>query len=195
MNYILLSIPLAYLVGGIPTGYWFARLFFGVDVTKNGSGNIGATNVARVLGNKLWFFPIFFFDFAKSFGMFLVVDQLLAGRGEIFTPWHISLIAVALLVGNGCSPFLKFKGGKGVATMCGILAFVMPLFFCLFMVVFGVIIAAVRRVDIAALSGIMVTTGVYLLPLWGQDLQFVPLLVFVVGWLVWRHQENIARAG
>ena len=195
MNYILLFLPLAYLVGGIPTGYWFARLFFGVDVTANGSGNIGATNVARVLGNKLWFFPIFFFDFAKAYGVLWVFAQLLECGGSRVMPWQLSLIAVALLVGNGCSPFLKFKGGKGVATMCGILAFVMPWFFCVFMVVFGVIIAAVRRVDIAALSGIMVTSIVYVLPLWGQGVEYVPLLVFVVGWLVWRHQENIARAG
>ena len=130
---MFLLILISYLIGSVPSGYWFAKIFFGIDVTKHGSGNIGATNVARVLKNKKYFFLIFFFDFVKSFLTLFVSAKFL----NVDLPWRVVplwkvipygllLLSVFLILGNAHSIFLQFRGGKCVATTLGILSFLFP---------------------------------------------------------------------
>ncbi|HZW60837.1 MAG TPA: glycerol-3-phosphate 1-O-acyltransferase PlsY [Candidatus Babeliales bacterium] len=115
----LIGIIIAYLIGSIPSGFVIARMHNIRDIREHGSGNIGATNVARVLGLK-YFFIVLFLDFSKAylcirslqFYDFDVMYQLLAG--------------IALLLGNSYPIFLQFRGGKGVATVCGILLALNP---------------------------------------------------------------------
>lgn len=110
-------LPLGYLVGSIPTGYWLVRLLRGVDIRTLGSGNIGATNVGRVLGRG-WAVVVAFFDMAKG-GIFVFLEWSLGIRD----PWLLSLTGAAAVVGHDFPLWLSFKGGKGVATTFGVLFF------------------------------------------------------------------------
>jgi len=116
-----------YLTAGIPFGYLLARQFAGVDIKKEGSGNIGATNVLRVvkeqnpkLAKKLGAATLLL-DAFKGVLMLLVAMMLGAGPEVL---WSVAVLAV---IGHCFSPFLMFEGGKGVATGIGVLAIMMPL--------------------------------------------------------------------
>lgn len=114
MDIFTLSVGiLAYLIGAIPTGYIIAKLKGIADIRKHGSGNIGATNVSRVLG-KHYFFLIFFLDAGKAY-LFIQAIQ------PYFDFNQLCFFAAILLFGNGYSIFLKGNGGKGVATLFGLL--------------------------------------------------------------------------
>jgi glycerol-3-phosphate acyltransferase PlsY len=186
----------AYLVGSIPTGYWIAKWFFGVDVTKHGSGNIGATNVSRVLDNKKLFVIIFLLDFAKAYGM-LIGSYHFFIAGHIQHIFHVKvvlmLLAVCLLLGNGFSLFLRFRGGKSVSTSAAILAYLVPFWAIVAVGIFLLVISTSRRIDIAALSAMFGITFLYCIPIISPDVIFAPLLVFMSIWLLYRHRENIMR--
>jgi glycerol-3-phosphate acyltransferase PlsY len=119
---------IAFLCGSIPFGLLIARAK-GIDIRKHGSGNIGATNVGRVLGRR-YFFLCFALDFLKGFLPTLVAGILagIAGSLEIHPTdsWRWLAVMVAAVLGHIFSPWLKFKGGKGVATSLGALLAVFP---------------------------------------------------------------------
>src|SRR5438105_2150337 len=104
---------ISYLIGAIPVGYLIARFKGIVDIRKHGSGNIGATNVSRALGLP-YFFLIFLIDAGKAF---LTIWYL----APYATANFLYVCAAAVLLGNGCSIFLQGSGGKGVATLFGLL--------------------------------------------------------------------------
>ncbi len=117
----------AYLLSGIPFGYLLAKQFAGVDIKQAGSGNIGATNVLRVvkekdpkLGKKLGAATLFL-DAIKGIVVILIARALGAPEGVLWT------LAVLAVMGHCFSPFLLFEGGKGVATGLGVLAIMMPI--------------------------------------------------------------------
>ena len=114
-----------YLVGSLPTGYLMG-LSRGIDIRRHGSGNIGATNVGRVLGRN-WGVAAFACDFLKGFlPLFLVRCFFLTDTGS----WSISLLLVACgmaaILGHNYTPWLGFKGGKGIATSAGVLGALVP---------------------------------------------------------------------
>src|SRR5581483_8545951 len=104
-----------YLIGAIPCGYLIARACGINDIRNHGSGNTGATNVGRILGLK-YFFLIFFLDCLKAYAVLAVLAHYGFEQSDLIIP------ALALLVGNAFPLFLRFRGGKGVATSVGILA-------------------------------------------------------------------------
>jgi glycerol-3-phosphate acyltransferase PlsY len=103
----------AYLLGGIPFGLLIGRLH-GVDIRTQGSGNIGATNVWRVLGRR-WGLTCFALDALKGYLPVLAADRLLAGDDELL----LMVAAFATVAGHVWTPYLRFKGGKGIATSAG----------------------------------------------------------------------------
>ena len=122
----LLWYLIAYLVGGIPFGYLIAKYAAGINIKEHGSGNIGATNVLRVLkeidpakAKKLAALTLFLDAFK---GAFLVLLAKFLGVCDA-TLWAIAVIAV---IGHCFSPYLKFEGGKGVATTAGVLIVLIP---------------------------------------------------------------------
>ena len=105
---------LSYLIGGIPFGFLVVYLVKGVDIRGLGSGNIGATNVTRVLGRK-WGISVFILDFFKGFIVPLMVPLFVENP-----PAFLFILAIiAVVCGHNWTPFLKFKGGKGVSTSLG----------------------------------------------------------------------------
>lgn len=118
----------AFLCGSIPTGLLLGRLK-GVDIRQHGSRNIGATNVGRVLGQQ-WFFVCFAIDFLKAFVPVVFAGRMLGAFGTLeirgAVAWLWLAIMVCAVLGNVLNPWLRFKGGKGVATSIGALMGVFP---------------------------------------------------------------------
>jgi glycerol-3-phosphate acyltransferase PlsY len=174
----------AYLLGSIPFGFLVAK-WRGVDIKQVGSGNIGATNVARNLGWKIGAI-VGILDFCKGFFVVLLAKYLFS------LDWQIISISLLPVVGHIFPIWLNFKGGKGVATIFGVLAgFFGILYFLIFLIVW---ILAVKQVKLMSLVNLVVAL---LIPIafWLKFNELVyilfGLILCVIIW--WRHSENIKR--
>src|SRR6185436_9693771 len=117
--FLIMFMILAYVVGGIPTGYMIARWRGVADIRNHGSGNMGATNVGRMLG--LWCFILVFCIDACKAALIMSISSW-----YVLPLLYVVTVACALLLGNCYTPFLRFRGGKGVATSLGILVCLLP---------------------------------------------------------------------
>ena len=117
----------SYLLGSVPFGYLAGKIG-GIDIRKVGSGNIGATNVVRALG-KRYGYPVFVLDFLKGFGAVKISISIAADARQAWgSPEMVGILAaVAAVIGHSFPLWLKFRGGKGVATAAGALFGLMPL--------------------------------------------------------------------
>ncbi|MCX7661631.1 MAG: glycerol-3-phosphate 1-O-acyltransferase PlsY [Candidatus Omnitrophica bacterium] len=116
---ILRSIVLSYLIGSIPTAYILGRLFKGVDIRKFGSGNVGATNAFRVLGKKIGI-TVLIFDIFKGLFVVLLLGDYLVSKLSFNPSLARIILGLTAVAGHIWTVFLKFKGGKGVATSLGV---------------------------------------------------------------------------
>jgi len=198
-------IPIGYLLGSIPFGLLVGKLK-GIDVRLQGSRNIGATNVGRLLGRK-FFFYVFFLDLLKSFlpmvvASFFVHRIALAERNrEIYLLWL--LVGLAAVLGHMFSLFLRFKGGKGVATSCGLMLGCVPFYTypgLLGIIVFLIAFFATRFVSVASMTGAVAFPVLYVLvgrvlhwPILGAQLPLLIIAILVALMIVWKHRLNIAR--
>ncbi|MEI8314177.1 MAG: glycerol-3-phosphate 1-O-acyltransferase PlsY [Verrucomicrobiota bacterium] len=137
---------LSYLLGSIPTGFLWAKAR-GIDIRTVGSGNIGATNVMRVLG-KIPGIAVLLIDAGKGFLPVLLAKKLIPGQG---TALQI-VCCLAVIAGHNWTCWLKFKGGKGVATSAGALAAMLPVPMLCGLAVWGVVFALSRYVSLASVS-------------------------------------------
>lgn len=179
----LLVIVLAYLCGSIPTGVIIAR-HLGIDVRKVGSGNIGATNVARSVGKKAGLFTLLG-DVAKGLAPVFIVRALELGE----TP--LACAAVAALLGHLSSPFLHFSGGKGVATGLGVFLGLAPQAILLALLLFVFTFAVSRIVSLASLVATGATPVLLFMLSYPRGHVFAGLII--AGFIIFRHHENIAR--
>ena len=190
----LLIAFLSYLIGSIPWGYLLARSKR-IDIRRQGSGNIGAANVTRVMGKK-WGYLVFLFDFLKGF-LSVKLGSLVAVyfQGNIVVG---SVIAgIACVLGHDYPIWLGFKGGKGIATLAGaVLALFPPLVFVSFGVVWIAVFLIGRFTSLASISAAIALPLAVSLIVAKTEPAF-PLLVgfsVLMGALaIWRHRSNIVR--
>jgi len=201
-------IPIGYLSGSIPFGL-LVGLAKGKDPRQHGSGNIGATNVGRLFGGK-YFALVFALDLLK--GLLPVLAAGWAARAELNKSghppdWEIYLlwlmVGFAAVAGHMFSLFLKFKGGKGVATSLGVAIGVFPYFTIaggISIVVWLMVFLIRRYVSLASMVASASFSGAYVAIAWYNGWQpftrQLPLFVFamlVPGLIVIRHRSNIAR--
>ena len=187
----LFAIPvLAYLLGSIPFGVILSRLFGGTDVRKAGSGNIGATNVARVAGPVAGILTLFL-DAAKGVGAVLLAEKLSNDKAT----WMM-MAALAALVGHCFPVWLKFKGGKGVATAAGVFAALCPLACLAAVIVFFLVVIFWRYVSLGSISA-AATMPLLIYFLWAPH--HAPPLVITIGTLavavlvIYKHDGNLQR--
>jgi glycerol-3-phosphate acyltransferase PlsY len=187
MNPWLLSIPLAYLLGSIPFGYLLVKTFRHEDIRATGSGNIGATNVARS-GAKGLGIATLLLDIGKSFLAVKIAQHLAPGNYDLAV-----MTAVVAILGHVFPIWLGLRGGKGVASALGvILALSLAAAACT-LGVFLVVVLLTRYVSLASMIGSATFPlfGLYFLPqrtpLVIAGLVFIPLLVII------KHHENIRR--
>jgi len=190
---IIVAVVGCYLLGSIPFGYIVGKLVKGIDVREHGSGNVGATNVLRVVG-KRWGFFVLFLDGLKGAIAVIVLSQFLGvlAMPLLYKKLVCSIIAVC---GHNWTIFLKFKGGKGVATTSGaMLAVFPPAYGCTF-AVFAVVVWLTKYVSLGSIMG-AVFFPVFVWLFYADDPGFVGGLVFslfLVVFIVWRHFPNIQR--
>lgn len=185
---VLLVAVAAYLAGSIPFGLLLGRLKQ-CDIRRHGSGNIGATNVTRVLGRP-WGIACFVLDFAKGLAPVLAV-LLLVGRGP--AP---AVAAAAAVAGHVWPVFLKFRGGKGVATSIGALLALAPWSVLCAAALWALLFVLTRYVSVASLGAALAlpASGLVLHVAAGPvDLATRILLGAVAVLIVVRHRANIAR--
>jgi glycerol-3-phosphate acyltransferase PlsY len=146
-----LTAVVSYLVGAVPFGYLVARAR-GRDILREGSGNIGATNVARVLGFRFGLL-VFALDFAKGALPVWVAGLLPAAEGLELPPDTLPVVAgVASFLGHLLPVYLRFRGGKGVATGAGVITVLVPLVSLAALAAWGLVLALTRYVSLASLT-------------------------------------------
>jgi glycerol-3-phosphate acyltransferase PlsY len=178
-----LGVILAYLVGSIPTGYLIARRK-GVDIRTRGSHNIGATNVGRLLGRQAGVTTLLC-DAAKGLFPVLMAKFLYA------EPWTVALIGFASVSGHVWSVFLRFTGGKGVATGFGVLLGMAPVVAGGSVLVFLLIVALFRFVSLASIGASMAAP--FLAWTSGFPRDCVVALFAIAAIILFRHRDNIRR--
>lgn len=182
----LLAVLLAYLIGAIPFGYLVVKFTTGSDVRESGSGNIGATNVLRTTGRGPAVLTLLL-DIAKGFLAVWLAAWLTNGSAE----WT-ALAALAAMAGHAFPVFLKFQGGKAVATFIGAFLFVAPVPLLAALTVFLITVAWTRYIS----AGSILAAGSFPLGVWLID--HPPLIVFLAslvaaGFIVYRHKSNLER--
>jgi glycerol-3-phosphate acyltransferase PlsY len=174
----------AYLAGSIPFGVLIARAK-GVDLRKIGSGNIGATNVARALG-KGWAVAVLACDAAKGFA------PVWLGRRLGFPAWAIALAGLTAIVGHMFTIFLRGRGGKGVATSLGVALALSPIAALLGFGVYVVLFAATRLSSLGSLLGVWTFSLFFTF----HDAPAAPLCGVAIGGaalVTLRHRQTIGR--
>ncbi len=180
------AVLIAYLIGAIPFGFLLVKLTTGKDVRASGSGNIGATNVLRTTGRPAAVATLVL-DIAKGFAAVWLAAQL-TSDSSLWT----SASALAVMAGHAYPVFLRFQGGKAVASFMGAFLYLTPLPLLAAMVVFGIVVAGTRYIS----AGSIVAAGSFPLGVW-LILHPAPevLLASLIagGFIVYRHKSNMER--
>ena len=179
----------AYLIGGIPFGYLIGRMR-GVDVRTVGSKNIGATNVFRTVGKK-WGFLAFAFDVSKG------LLPTIAAKSWAPMDWLPLAVGITCVVGHMLTPYMKFKGGKGVATAFGMLIGLVPALVGVAFLVFVVAFASSNYISLGScLAAAFLAIAVWF-PWLGvrgaADLPQCILVTAIALFVIWKHRANIKR--
>ena len=174
----------SFLLGSIPNGLIFGKLFWKKDLRQYGSGNVGATNAWRVLGKKAGIL-IFLLDFLKG-ELSVILAEALIG-----TPTAMILAGLLAIIGHAFSPFLQFKGGKGVATGLGVITILMPSITALVILAWVIIVLTTRYVSLASIAAaILVPLLAFIMHYSSEYIIFgVVAAVFIIA----RHHDNILR--
>ena len=185
--------PLAfYLVGSVPTGYLMGRSR-GLDIRQHGSGNIGATNVWRVMGRG-WGLVAFAADFLKGFLLLFLLRNWPAQPEADSWPVQLLLVlcGLAAIIGHNYTPWLGFKGGKGIATSGGVLAALMPPVLGVALALWIVATALTRFVSVGSIlaAASLAPLAWFFYP--GQWV-FFGLACLTGALAIWRHTSNIRR--
>jgi len=196
MLILAVALVVSYLLGSVPFGY-LAGQIAGVDIRKAGSGNIGATNVVRVLG-KRYGYPVFVLDFLKGWAA-VKISILIATRTSLnwSSPEAFGILAaVCSVLGHAFPPWLKFKGGKGVATCVGAFFGLTPLATVIAAMIWIIIFWVTRYVSVASVLTAVALPLVIFISSWhketyGNALFYGSLCVAAI--VIWRHRSNLSR--
>lgn len=188
---------LAYLIGSVPFGYLVGRLVGKIDIRQHGSGNIGATNVGRVLGNK-WGVIVLALDFVKGLVPVAGLPYLFFATADPRrTHWQV-LAGVAVILGHMFPCWLGFKGGKGVATALGVIACLAGWSTLVAAAVFGVAFAIWRIVSLGSILASLTFGVCQVVRMWPGLLSeerwsVTAFSLLVPALIIARHRSNIAR--
>ena len=183
---IFLAVTASYLVGAIPFGLIFSRIFSNIDVRTMGSGNIGATNVLRASGKRAAVLTLLA-DALKGYLPVLIVQHLF--NAEITTV----LSAVAAVLGHNFPVYLKFKGGKGVATSFGVILAVSPWIGLVSLLAWLAAAFLWRYSSLSALVAFACYPVLTFLVTREASKPYQALSLFIFGMIYYRHRENIKR--
>ncbi len=178
----------AYLIGSIPTGYLIVKAFKKIDIRTVGSGSTGATNVKRVMGTK-WFFIVMLLDALKGY----IPVYIAARYFDFLACLGLSAVvaAIMVLIGHSKSIFLKFTGGKSVATGVGALLALSAPVGAIVAVIWGIITYVTKYVSLG--SVIAVALAPILMNAFGEDIYSIWFAAICAVFVIIRHKSNIKR--
>ena len=185
---VIIFLIMAYLIGSIPTGVIIGKKFKGIDIREHGSKNTGATNAYRVLG--------------KQYGIIVLLADAFKGWLPVFIAdmagvedWQLILVGVLTIVGHTLSPFLKFKGGKGVATSLGVFLFLAPKIVLILVAVFLVVAGTTKYVSLASVSvaGLFPILVLFLQTGDKRDWSLFGFSLVIGLFVIFKHRSNIER--
>lgn len=181
---------LAYLLGSIPVGWLIANIFYHKDIRQEGSGNIGATNALRIFGTKIGIL-VLLLDMMKGVMAVLIAKQVISGAHPL-----VSIAGLVAILGHIFPVWLKFRGGKGVATAAGVFAALAPLGLLIGLLSFILVVWRTRYVSLGSIIAAMVF-GVS--TFWMElskpmpDVALMILVGFIVTMIILKHKSNIQR--
>jgi acyl phosphate:glycerol-3-phosphate acyltransferase len=176
----------AYLIGAFPTSYVVARVAKGIDLREHGSGNLGATNAFRVLGWRAAT-PIFAVDILKGFIPAFFFPQI---DGNVGVLWPL-LYGTAAIIGHVFSVYVKFKGGKGVATGAGVFMALAPLAVLGGLAVWLALVLLTGYVSLASIAA--AATLPVLVALTGGSMPVFVMALLLAAFVIYAHRANISR--
>ena len=181
---VVVLMIVAYILGSIPNALWIGKVFKGIDVREHGSKNTGSTNAARVLGAKLGILTLIL-DISKGAIPTLIATMLLDSTISAI------LVGICAILGHSFSIFMKFKGGKAVATTVGVFIVLVPGAILLVAVIFFLVFGITRYVSLSSMIGAIS------LPIWIIIFyKNIPLTIFgiiIAILIIVRHKSNIQR--
>jgi glycerol-3-phosphate acyltransferase PlsY len=192
---------LAFLIGGVPFGWLYARIFRGVDLRTVGSGNVGATNASRLHRGRtaaVVFVTVFALDCAKGFAAAFCSPALGTWLGGTASDATMSVVCGSCaILGHLFSPYLSFRGGKGVATALGVVTALATWPAIYAVGAWGLLVLVTRYVSLGSVVAMTSIPVTYLLRN-GADtfhgrIGIFAFLTACAGLVIWRHRENIAR--
>ncbi len=182
----------AYLLGSIPTAVWWGKRYYGIDVREFGSGNAGATNTFRVLGKKAGI-PVLAIDIVKgTLAVLLAHFSPFIFDSNEFVTLELGL-GIAALMGHVFPIFAGFRGGKGVATILGIVICLTPITSLMVLSVFLIILLATRYVSLSSMTAGLSFPFFLNIVLKNQNQTLMMFSVFVAALLIITHKKNISR--
>ena len=197
MGFLIIVVGVcSYLLGSIPSGYIVGR-FAGVDIRRHGSGNIGATNVLRLLGKK-YGYSVFFLDALKGF---LAVRLAIffaehLGTARSYSDWFGIVAALACVFGHAFPIWLKFKGGKGVATSAGVMLGLAPIATIIAVIVWIAVFEITRYVSVASVTAAIAlpaAIGILLMLHVTNSAVIFYSAIVLAAVVCWRHRSNLTR--
>lgn len=189
----LILVILAYLIGSIPTAVWVSKYFFNIDIRHYGSGNAGATNTFRVLGKKAGMF-VFLVDCIKGFiavdlAYFMVKYQF---SNEALTNFQV-ILGIAAVVGHIFPIWANFKGGKGIATLFGMILAIQPTVAGSLIVVFCIMLFLTRYVSLSSITASVAFPILIFFIFKEQEIMYRVFALVTALMVVLTHHKNIGR--
>lgn len=187
---LLLVLIIGYLLGSFPTAFIFGKLLSHIDIRRYGSGNVGATNVLRVIG-ILPAFTVLAIDIGKG----VIGVTLLADIGGASQSVHILLLGLSVICGHNWSAFLKFRGGKGVATSAGVLLGMglrgqgLGIVLLIGFLIWLIVVFLTRYVALGSISAVLslpITSVIF-----NQPIEIILFMVILALFVTYRHKSNI----
>jgi glycerol-3-phosphate acyltransferase PlsY len=186
---MVLYLLLTYIIGSIPTGYLVVKIFKGIDIRTVGSGNIGATNVNRVMGTK-WFVIVLILDALKGY-LPVIISNVLFVDKFLYMP---ALTGIAAIIGHTFTIFLKFKGGKGVATSLGVFLALAPVSIISSLFIFLIVLYFFRYISLGSITAAILFPAFVFI--YGESGYLNLVLIFSLIsaiFIIYKHKDNIKR--
>ncbi|MFH1441301.1 MAG: glycerol-3-phosphate 1-O-acyltransferase PlsY [Candidatus Omnitrophota bacterium] len=197
MLWIIIGIIVSYLIGSIPTAYIFGRLLKGIDIRKQGSGNVGATNALRVLGKKAGI-SVLIIDILKGFITVVLVGNIIAAKTDFLSSENLRiLLGLACVFGHNWTVFLNFKGGKGMAATLGILLGLttqitgLKNILAITILIWLAVVFICRIISIASVASAVVLP--ILMVIFKQSNTLIILSLILSVFVILRHKANLKR--
>jgi len=185
----LFFVLIAYFLGAVPIGLLIAKIYGHPDIRREGSGNIGATNVARVVGKKPGLITLIG-DISKG-AVPVLLAMWLIGTDTLTKQFWIALIGFSSFLGHIFPIYLKFRGGKGVATATGVFFAISPLAVIFDLLIFLFVVWRFRYVSLGSLSAAFAMP--FLLFIISGKKAYISLSILMAILIFYRHKENIGR--